>query len=64
MQLEEASKCPGAPGARGLDGESGLCLWFFQLHQFSLIKAITSPYQSNVSPEPVEIAASPLGRQS
>lgn len=64
MELEEAGERPGAPGARGLDGEPGLRLWFFQLHQFSLIKDITSPYQPYLSPEPVEIAASPFGRQS
>jgi len=64
MQLEEAGERPGAPGAGGQDGEPGLRLWFFQLRQFSLIKVITSPYQPYLSPELVEIAASPLGRQS
>lgn len=64
MLLEEAGEHPAAPGAHGLEGEAGLCLCFFQLHQFSLIKAITSPHQPYLAAELVQIAASPFGRQS
>lgn len=64
MLLEEAGEHPAAPGARGLEGEAGWRLCFFQLHQFSLMKAITSPYQPYLAAELLQIAASPFGRQS
>lgn len=40
------------------------CVWFLQLYQFKLIKAITSPHQPHLSPELWELQPSLLERQS
>lgn len=67
-QIDAAGGSRRAPGCTwgSWAGRRGwlVALFFFQLHQFSLMKAITSPYQPYLAAELLQIAASPFGRQS